>query len=289
MLTTRTRRRRLANAKTTLLAVWIAAVGLFLLWEAAQYQGVMALISEWQFNAYGRQYPTFNYVALVFLLALPGYLLFRRRSTSDDAAILRSARTLVKALLGAALGLGIAALVILVVMLFLPRSAGPAQRIDVSAPGFALPREGPTRMTGIVVYERTAGFDRDLLLTRRTFRFAPVVGNGERARDLRFFVQFSPVDAQTRQGSIVLTGVLKRNGLPGEITRLFRYAGYDVAEPHFVLFQEASAMRWPYLITALQLAIAGLLALGAGLLQRRRARTLDAERQRSGNLAPQQG
>lgn len=278
-MASRRRHRRWAVARTTGFSLWLAAVALFLLWQAARYRGIMSLVGEWQFNAFGRHYPTFNYVLLVFLLCLPGYLIFlrpRERAPEErpEAGLLRSATTFLKALLGAALGLGATILLILVAMLFLPRESGEAQSIDLRRPPSVV-REGPATVSGTIIYERTAGFDEDLLLARRSFRFAPIVGQRDDPDAVRFFVQLPPVDDRTRGGVASMSGVLKRNGLPGEIVRLFRYAGFRVEEPHYVLFAEPSAMRWPYLSAMVQLAIGAALALLIGLLQRRRVHRID--------------
>lgn len=272
--------RRWAVARTTGFSLWLAVVASFLLWQAARYRGIMSLVGEWQFNAFGRQYPTFNYVLLVFLLCLPGYLLFLRpRERGADerpgAALLRSARTFLKAIFGAAAGLAATTLIILVAMLFLPRSSGEVQRIDLGRATPTVVREGPAVVSGAILYQRTAGFDVDVLLAQRTFRFAPIVGPRDDPEDVRFFVQLAPVDDRTRGGVASMSGVLKRNGLPGEIVRLFRYAGFNLEEPHYVLFAEPAAMRWPYLSAMVQVAIGAGLALVVGLLQRRRVVRID--------------
>lgn len=276
----RGRQRRWAVAKMIGFSLWMAIVSLVLLWQQASYNGVMALIGEWQFNAIGRQYPTFNYVLLVFVLCLPGYLLFlrpRRHVTLDSlpAATFRSARTLLRAILATALGLAAAALVIVVAMLFLPPTAGAMQQIDLTRPITSLPAQGPTTLTGAVLYERTAGFDEDLLLARRSFRFAPVVGARDDAGEVQFFVQLAPVTDRAAPVVSNVTGILKRNGLPGELVRLFRYAGFHFAEPHYVLFTEPSAMRWPYIAAMVQLLIGALFTLAIALLQQRRVRRID--------------
>ena len=281
-MVSRTRQRRWAVTKTLGFSLWMAVVTLFLLWQATSYRGIMSLIGEWQFNVVGRHYPTFNYVLLVFLLCLPGYLLFlrpRKRATSEqpEAATFRSAKALLKAIVGTTIGLGVAAMVIVVVMLFLPRDSGPRQVIDLSRPVPAVLAEGPATISGSIIYERTAGFDQDMLLARRSFRFAPVVGSSQPAGDLRFFVQLPPFDNQVRGAALATSGILKRNGLPGEIIRLFRYAGYQVEEPNYVLFVEPSAMRWPYLTLMIQFVIGAVLALAVALVQRRRVHRIDRD------------
>ncbi|WP_425228637.1 hypothetical protein [Sphingomonas sp.] len=281
-MTSRRTQQRLSVTRIAGFAAWVVIVGLFLFWQAAKYEGIMSLIGEWQFNAFGRHYATLNYVLLVLLLCLPGYLIFLRpRALAEDdrpdALLFRSARTFLRAVIGAVIGMGAIALLILVMMLLLPSERGPVQHIDLTRPALTEPHEGPTELSGTVLYERTAGFDEDMLVARRTFRFAPVVGARQGGNELRYFVQFAPADARTNAGAMTMTGVLKRNGLPGEIVRLFRYAGYQVDQPHYVLFAEPAAMRWPYITTAVQLVIGALLALALGLFQRRRVRRIDRQ------------
>ncbi len=258
----------------------MALVAIVLVWQSADYFGIMSLIGEWQFNALGRHYPTFNYVLLTFLLCLPGYLLFlkpRQRAETEqaEAAVLRSARVMLKAMVGAAIGLGVGALVTLVLVLLLPSASGERQQIDLARPALTLPGQGPAQITGSVLYDRTAGFDEDIFFFKHTYRFAPIVGAGQDATDLRYFIQLPPVNDRTRAGVGPYVGVLKRDGLPGEVVRLFRYAGFTLENPHFVLYMEPSAMRWPYLMGMLQFAIGAIVALLAGLAQRGRVRRVD--------------
>ena len=56
-----------------------------------------------------------------------------------------------------------------------------------------------------------------------------------------------------------MTGNLRRSGLPGEIIRLYRYAGARVETPYYVLLTDTAAVRWPYLQVAIQTALAAIL------------------------------
>lgn len=280
----RNRAARVALLKTTGFAIWTAVVSLFLLWEATSYSGVMSLIGEWQFNAIGRHYPTFNYVVLVFVLLLPGYLLFmrpRRVEAADrsDQAMLRSALVFLRAATATAITLAVGMLVMLIALLLLPRDSGPRQLIDLARPVPSALAEGPTTLTGQVLYERTAGFDQDMLIARKQFRFTPVVAPGFNGDNLKFFVQLPPEDGSIAGAaapvSTPLSGVLKRNGLPGEVLRLFRYAGFEIDDPPYVLFVEPGAMRWPYLALLVQFLIGAFLAAIVGNVQWRRYRRID--------------
>lgn len=266
-------RRRQGALKAPLFGIWIAIVSIVLLWQATTYSGVMAIISEWQYNNFGLQYPTFNYVFLVFLLGLPGYLIFlHRRSREGGRAgmVFRSAEAFMRGLFGFAIGYGVAAVAALLALAMAPSGGGTLQQIAVGQSQVALPHEGATELRGAIIYERTAAFDRDLFVVERHTRFAPMVAPGSNTVELRYFVQMPPVDKRSREGTSVMRGILQRNGLPGEIVRLFRYAGYQLDEPHFVLFGDVWDLRWPYLSTAAQLALGSVLSLLAGLWQRRR-------------------
>ena len=279
-MASRRRLRRISTAKVAGFIIWMALVALFLLWQATTYQGIMSFVGEWQFNAVGRHYATFNYVFLVFLLCLPGYLLFlrpgRRPGTErPEASLFRSARAFLRTLIGISAALGASVLFALGLMLRLPSQQGPVRRVDAAQPNAVPPEEGPTILSGQIIYERTAGFDEDLLFAKRSFRFAPVVGSRQGSNEIRYFVQLPPADEHGQVSDTPMVGVLKRNGLPGEVLRLFRYAGYQVDDPNYVLFIEPSAMRWPYIATIVQFVVGALLALGVALLQRRRVRQID--------------
>ena len=274
------RRHRSAVVRTGLFLGWVAVIGLFLLWQAAHYIGIMSAMGEWEFNAFGRYYPSFNFMLAITLLSLPATLVFvplhrryrrHRDAQVSPATVARSSLLFSQALLGFGGGLVVVALGVLVAMLFLPSATGPLQRVAVSRLGVDLPREGLTQLTGTMLYPRTAAFDQDLILIRRSSRFTPITGAGE-DDTLQFFVDVSNADLRnTTSVAAAPVGILKQGALPGEILRLFRYAGYHVEEPYFVLYKDSEAMRWPYWLMGGELLIAAVLVLAIGLWHRRRA------------------
>lgn len=276
--TYRTRDRR--QIMTGGMILWGAAVSLFFLWQVVQYNGVMALLAEWQFNSFGHYYPSLTYLALVALLASPGLLLFLRVRQRDSeqrmaAATLRSAIVFRRVVLGLAAACTLAAIATLLLLLTLPRSGGTSNSIDLSQPLIALPSEGPTTITGAILYDRTAAFEENMLVAGRTLRFAPIVSPQSASLDLQFFVEL-PAEAAPQIGATSsMRGVLRRNALPGEIVQLFRYAGYRVEPPHYVLFASEAAMRWPYYKVAGELGLVALLFLAVGLWQHRRIKWLE--------------
>ncbi len=62
------RGRRRAITKTIAFSAWMVVVAIVLLWQTISYRGAMAVVGEWQYNTFGRQYPTFNFVFLVFAM-----------------------------------------------------------------------------------------------------------------------------------------------------------------------------------------------------------------------------
>lgn len=260
--------------------VWAALVSLFLLWEIVTYSGLMALLAEWQFNVLGSFYPSVTYLALVALLASPGLLLFLRVRKRDSdqrlgLATLRSATVFRRVVLGIGGACLAAAVVTLLFILTLPTSTGTPRTIDLTQPVVSLPSEGATTISGTILYDRTAAFNEDVVVSRRNLRFAPIVAPGSNSTALQFFVELPPETAPAPGGATAMTGVLKRNALPGEIVRLYRYAGYTVEPPYYVLFANDTALRWPYFELAIELAIVALLFLALGLWQHRRIKWLE--------------
>ncbi len=260
--------------------VWTGLVSLFFLWQIVQYQGVMAQFAEWQFYSFGHYYPSVTYLAIVVVLASPGLLLFlrvRHRESEQRLAeaTLRSAIIFRRVVLGVAAACLVAAIATLLLLLTLPRAGGTQTRIDLSHPLLTLPHEGATTITGAVLYDRTAAFEEDLVVARRTLRFAPIVSPQSSSLDLQFFVEL-PSEAVAQSGATSsVSGVLRRNGLPGEIVQLFRYAGYRVEPPQYVVFASEATMRWPYFKVAGELGLVALLFLLVGLFQHRRIKWLD--------------
>lgn len=288
----RTGKGRKGTLRIALLAVWIVIVVLVVLWESIHYRGIVAVLGEWQYDTIGVYYPALTCVVLILLLSLPGYALFPRPALRGDSArlgsgLVRSARLLLRTLMAIGGGLALLAAAMIVAMLLLPRGAGPVQKLVLDRPMVALPTEGPTEIDGAILYERTAAYNTSQLITRRNARYAPIVVPGVQDRDLRFFVELPPVDSVTRRGTVSITGILKRNALPGEIADLYRYAGYRVEQPLFVLYPDAASLRRPYLVVAAQLAIAALLVFALAALQWRRLRRLTgaAENREEGLIA----
>lgn len=269
--------RRKRAMKLMVAVAWIAIVGLVLLWQAATYESAMSVAAEWQFDTIGRYYPVLSYLLIVLVLTLPVMLLFRRAPVTEgrlvDVALLRSADTFSRALFGLAGAALVLAVGILLSILWLPTDKGPLQEVVLDQ-AVVLPREGLTRLTGTIAYDRTSAFDEDLILARRNRRFAPMTAPGPTATDLQFFVELPPANRLTRGGVRTMTGVLRRDGLPGEIVRLYRYAGYRVEEPLYVLYTGTRSLRWARFVIAAELLLGAALVGLLGVWQRRRTRRL---------------
>ncbi|MEG3174724.1 hypothetical protein U1872_00665 [Sphingomonas sp. RB3P16] len=256
---------------------WAILISLFFLWESVNYSGAMALLAEWQFNVFGSFYPSATYLVLIALLASPGLLLFLRvrKRESDQRlglATLRSAIVFRRVLLGTGAACLAAAAATLLLILTLPTSVGPPQRIDLARPVISLPSEGPSTIDGAILYDRVAAFNEDVIVAHHNVRYAPIVAPGSSSTTLQFFVELPPETAPRATGTTSMTGVLKRDGLPGEIVRLYRYAGFTVEPPYYVLFASDHEMRWPYIELAIELGIGALVFLVFGAWQHRRVR-----------------
>lgn len=268
--------------------IWLAAAGLFLLWQTMTYRGVSAFAAEWQFNAFGFYHPALTYLVLLLILSSPLLLLrlpIRRRSQqvaspAPEVVLSRaisSTSRLLKTLVGAATTVATAALVVASLSLFLPRTDGPVARAVISDDA-APPPQGPIELTGRLLHEKTSVFNEDFVVSRRSSRFAPMVGEGTDQTVFRYFVELPPETATTAPDTVtVRKGILRKGGLPGELIRLYRYAGFRVDPDYYVLFATADSMKRPYLTEALELLVLALfigLVSGIYAYRRRRLRRL---------------
>lgn len=291
--------RRVRIRARHVLAGWAIFIALFLLWQLFTYRGLMALAAEWEFNTFGRYYPALTYVLLVVLLASPILWLLRtRRPRVDGAAPMPAVvapparlpgRTFIRVILGVAIGCAVGAVIALLGMLAQPDDQGAAARITIGSAAASTPAEGPTVVVGDVIGERVAGLSEDLFLARRSFRFVPMVSPGSGGIEtIRYFAEVdatNTIAAARRAGS--LTGILKHEALPGELVRLFRYAGFEVADDYQVLFAKRDTIQWPYRVVASELALVALLcALGALGLHVRRERLRHGDDEHPGKVLP---
>ncbi|WP_010217940.1 hypothetical protein [Sphingomonas sp. PAMC 26621] len=277
-----------------LLPLWIVLVVAFFTWQAGTYRGLIALLAEWQFNEFGVYHPLLTFLLFVLILAPLPFLFTRRHRKSpaassaavpaSDVLPVRSdlsraigeATRFLNVLLVAAVGCLAAALLACGMILMLPTAAGPIQRISASATLPETPSQGLTELRGAILYTRTSAFDEDLWLTRRNIRFAPMVDAGADPSAVRYFIELSPTDGSQRAETIsARQGILVKDALPGELFRLYRYAGFRVTPTHYVLFRSAATMRWPYWVWASEFAVgAFLIALGALVQWFRRRRLI---------------
>jgi hypothetical protein len=138
----------------------------------------------------------------------------------------------------------------------------------------APPPTGPTELRGKILFDKISVFNEDFLVARRSSRFAPIVGEGADQTVLRYFVELPPEGQPTGSSGVdVSKGVLRRGGLPGELVRLYRYAGYRVAPDYYVLFASEASMRRDYVTNAAELLVlAFFIILLGGLYTYRRKR-----------------
>lgn len=276
------------------LAPLIVIMG-FLSTQTYLQDGLPVSIADWQFGRFGQALPIFNIVVFVVLAILLGLLidfligLARRRKTDDDPIDLtvdqvearqREARLdvesarmsadrfgrLLSIIGGAILGI---ALFIAIWALLLPRwtqtvafgGVGEAPNVVQGRP------DGRLMITAV----------NDVLLFRDSAFFVPVIDPAE-PRTIRRFVEFVP-DGSWNGSSVPQVDISKpfrayRLALPAFTPTLYAGNGLTVARPYEVLTNRPIAVQLPYFITAIQLALIGLIILGAGWFQRRHARRM---------------
>lgn len=270
---------------TRLLMLWVLAVSLYFLWEADHYTGLYAFLAEWQFEQLSHYFPILTFAMLVIGFGSPAAWLLKARRRADrvdlpdryglDAAVSTS-MNFRRALFAFAGGLTGAAIVTLLWTLTLPRIAPPRAVVSIGSVQAKAPPLGPVTLRGRIIFTRTAVFAQNLLITTRGVRFAPIVAPDPQNQQLRYFVELLPREFGNPNVARLdnRTGVLLRNHLPGSILRLYRYAGYDVEPPVYILYVSDKTLRWPYYVAAVQLLIAALITALAALVQHRHVRDI---------------
>ncbi|WP_404338524.1 hypothetical protein AB2M62_06185 [Sphingomonas sp. MMS12-HWE2-04] len=270
-----------AISVSRLLLGWLVIVALFFIWQTAVYAGLVARFAEWQFAHLGGYFPLGSLFLFVVLLGLPVlYVLSQRAQRERKAATpLDQGRLFIWFLTTLAGISAIAAIVLLGYAFTLSLGSGTPVRLEARSGDLVVHDNGPVTLSGTVLYDRIAVMGADTPLAGWGSRFAPVMGKGEKGSKLRYFVQTSNAPGAPKAEEI--TGALRRNGLRGDIVSLFTDAGYEVADPHYVVYTEVFALRLPYFWGAAQCALVALiLSLAAGL-QKWRLRRLGRTR-RSG-------
>lgn len=264
-----------------ILTAWVFIISVYFLWEAENYIGFYAFLAEEQFDYLGQYWPVFTYSLLLVLFGWPiAWLLRDTRTAASDGAsatseideVLRINQNLRRTLFAVAGGLSGAALVALCWTFTLPRLGEPAAVVAIgSRPSFSPPL-GSISLRGSILYDRTSVFAQNLIFRTRGVRFAPIIGPRDRAATIRYFIELQPSDIQN--GDVVIepvsrTGLLRRNALPGSIVQLYKYAGFNVSNSYYVLYTDPLTIKWPYFVTAFQLAVAALICFITALFQHR--------------------
>lgn len=246
---------------------WAAIVAAVLIWQAYIYQGMFALIAEWQFRNFDRMFPVATIFLLVFLLALPFILtvvwrLRRRRrrfGEPDVGALLLRDELLANLLKYSMVFFAVLALVVAVIGLSVrPLADRSPQRISFA--NDAAVSDGRIAGSGQLLTDRIGYYRERFVVTGRDLHVAPLV-NGPTSRDLRYFVEVpqGSTDEASRQQ---VSGILRIRALPGGLRQLYENAGYDVRQPVYMIFASSRSASWPYFSAA---ADFGLLALLLGL------------------------
>lgn len=284
-------------------------VFLILLPKSVWYEGIISRLAEWQFNWLGDWYPLLTLLALVGLFALAiqliawlvGRLFGGKRQDTQLSALMaerqravRSSAVATRTMYAVALASALGSLVTLFLMFGLPSTQGTPQQIAVSQLGGEAPREGAASLTGTLDWQRMTRFDQNVLFTKRSVYFVPVVGQLGPQKAVRYLVQVfpnefevpndrphdsKPEDRQVwEMGRVTpkiappITGVLQAKGLPREITMLYRKAGITISPDHHVLYRNDSSVRWRHGVVAVEFLLFALGSLLVALLLHRQWR-----------------
>ena len=278
------------NSRVTPVVWWyvvvLATIGVFLAVGAWSYQGLIYGLAEWQFERFGRYFPTLTIALLLSVAAVllvVGRIVWGRMYDKSDKQpvepeLAREARALDRltitrrffrafAVLAAVAGAGT-----FVHLLQFPGPTKAVTTIDLSSGAPVRLKEGSVIVRGIQLIGPIARTSEDITFSRSSILIAPVgqtrLENGSVAANL--FVQVT--DTDRRKLPTEVRGVLRRNALPSEVAVMYRAANVPVISESSVVFLDSAAAREPtlnVLITFMALAIGGT---ALALLARRRER-----------------
>lgn len=278
-----------ANKKSLgrqLARVWIALVGAYFLWEAANYRRFYAWLAEWQIANFGGYVPLLNFIALLFIGWLPIWVIrkiVRARNKNEQSAQAKYDRLLVDAnrlrvfLLGGAIAaLGGLLATLALAFILVPRADGPVQSLAASEFGTTTIAEGPTRVVGGEL-GTIISFGQDWQFSENRNIYAPYRSTSMDKEPNIVFIKLSVGKSEnlTRLRSRpAWSGILVRGGMPGTIRSLFGSVGVKIANPHFTLYPDLASIRSTYWVQAGQLALLVLLLLFLGWRQSKRVAKL---------------
>ena len=244
--------------------IWIGLAIAFSVWETVSYTGVAAFFDEWEYDKTGASYPAITCLLMILLLSLPLQVIARvwQKYSKGQADLASSqhhaART---AALRSRNGFIVAALITACIIvaigiftLWLPDDRGPVHILavtDATTP----PILGATELRGRVLYDKITVLNEDAVLSHSRDRFAPIVGEGANQETFRYFVELPSDTPGLPPKNHAYFGVLRHGGLPGDLEKLYRYAGYKIPEDYYVLFSSRASMRREYLDYMVELNI----------------------------------
>lgn len=267
-------------------ALWLTLLGGLFVWQATQYRGVVELLAEWQYRVLDHYYPgiTIALLCLFFSFPLLAMLLilwrrWRRKAeqTGDPVGLMLAAsRRLQRLCTFLALTAGGVVMAVFLLARMLPSEGMPVHLIDVRSAQAAVIPEGSASVIGPVDMGALVRFEEKVLLFHRRIYFAPVRYrlHGQ-AQPARVFVQVDERADLLRQFVPVMSGVLARGVLPGDVDQLYRNIRYPVVERPYLLYKDSGALRWRYHMLMAQMGIVALLFGLAAWREARRRRRIE--------------
>lgn len=271
--------------------IWFLAAAAYGTWEYVGFSGLYRWLAELQLGMFGRYYGSWTLIVSIFLLGLPGLATLsalerekRRRQAFEEAHGVPQptleelqAEASARARRHNRVMLWIAPVCFLVAGIAywlgqqqaLPAGA-PVVQVDLAALGTSEPPSGRVMLIGQVLAAPGVTTSSEMLRRIEENYYAPIVARDDTGRreDFRFYVRRSVVRsagdprlAQVFYGNP--TGILIRNGLPGDARALFERKQIEVTEPHWVLSSPTVRTDTYYVVAMVSGLVGTVLILAA--------------------------
>lgn len=252
-----------------LLAV-VVAVGLS--WQLYRYNGLMAMLAEWQYDTFGKFFSAATVAIIIILVEAPLIVILISRSTksrteqllkAEPMALLMRAKLAYRELLAVGAAVVLLALSILVYGYSIDLEPTVQQYLatDTSQPSTV---QRPAFDEVILRLDRVAQYQSNSLFFDRTVKVAPLQSAPN--EPINFFVEVETTKPSPSR-TIKLSGTAAPVPVPGPLLRLYRDSGFRVSDNAVLLMASRENARKPYVQTARILFLAALVLITVGLAE----------------------
>jgi hypothetical protein len=257
---------------TKRLYAWHLAAGsaiVMVAWLAFSFRSLTTVFEAYQVSAFNTYFPALTFLLLlagpIALGAIAWRLKYRDEPapTSARGLMIAQAWRSYQAFVGFSGLAGLLLLFLLISWSISPGDGGPRPRLDAEATELA---RGGVTLIGRTVAGEAVIYEKRILFASRRMQFVPVETVGAAHPAVRYIIEVPPTSV--RGDRTEYAGIAVHNGLPEQVIERFTGAGYTIARPYAVIYNNADSLNWSTKVLALQLMLVLIVLCVAAFFQR---------------------